>query len=167
MSDAPCRFDASASLLAEITTLVQHEARLIDEGRYDEWLALFTDDGRYWVPAHADQVEQQGEASIALEDPFLLRLRIDRLRHPQAHSQQPASRALHLLQATVITGGQSPDWQTRTPFLYFEQRGPHQIQLPGTATHHLSRIDGTLRIRMKRVDLLAAGHALPMIQLFP
>ncbi|MEZ5739498.1 MAG: aromatic-ring-hydroxylating dioxygenase subunit beta [Burkholderiaceae bacterium] len=157
----------SPALLAEITALVQHEARLVDEGRFDEWLALFTDDGRYWVPSHAGQVSEHGEASIALEDPFLLRLRIDRLRHPQAHSQQPASRALHLLQATAIIGGQAPEWQTRTPFLYFEQRGPGQIQLPGTATHHLTRIDGTLRIRMKRVDLLGAGQALPMIQLFP
>jgi len=30
--------------------LVAHEARLLDERRHDEWLALFTEDGRYWVP---------------------------------------------------------------------------------------------------------------------
>ena len=27
------------------------EARLLDAGRFDEWLALFAEDGFYWVPA--------------------------------------------------------------------------------------------------------------------
>ena len=30
------------------------EARLADEGRYAEWLALWTDDAVYWVPATTD-----------------------------------------------------------------------------------------------------------------
>ena len=28
-----------------------HEARLLDEARFDEWLALFTADAWYWVPS--------------------------------------------------------------------------------------------------------------------
>ena len=32
-----------------------HEARLLDEKRYDEWNALFTDDAHYWVPLARDQ----------------------------------------------------------------------------------------------------------------
>ena len=27
-----------------------HEARLLDERRFDDWLALFAPDGWYWVP---------------------------------------------------------------------------------------------------------------------
>jgi len=30
------------------------EARLADEARYAEWLALWTDDAVYWVPATTD-----------------------------------------------------------------------------------------------------------------
>ena len=33
-----------------------HEARLLDEGRFDEWLALFTPDAWYWVPAEPDPI---------------------------------------------------------------------------------------------------------------
>ena len=29
------------------------EARALDEARYDDWLALFADDGHYWVPLTA------------------------------------------------------------------------------------------------------------------
>ena len=31
-----------------------HEARLLDEARFDEWLALFTADGWYWVPSEPE-----------------------------------------------------------------------------------------------------------------
>lgn len=152
---------------AELAAFVVHEARLLDEGRLDEWLGLFAPEGRYWVPGAPGQQDATLAPSIALEDVFLLRLRIERLRHPQAHSQHPPSRALHLLQAPHCIGADARGWRTRTPFLYFEQRGADQISVPGTATHDLVRIDGTLRIQLKRVDLLAAGQALPMIQLFP
>ncbi|MEZ5659621.1 MAG: aromatic-ring-hydroxylating dioxygenase subunit beta [Burkholderiaceae bacterium] len=130
-------------------------------------MALFAPDGHYWVPAAPGQTDMRLQPSLALEDPFLLRLRIDRLRHPQAHSQHPASRCLHILQASHCEAAAASAWRMRTPFLYFEQRGGDQISLPGCATHELVRIDGKLKIRLKRVDLLAAGQALPMIQLFP
>ena len=39
----------------DLARFVRHEARLIDEKRYDEWYALFTDDGYYWVPATPGQ----------------------------------------------------------------------------------------------------------------
>jgi 3-phenylpropionate/cinnamic acid dioxygenase small subunit len=32
-----------------------HEARLLDEGRFDEWLALFTPDASYWVPSSGSE----------------------------------------------------------------------------------------------------------------
>jgi hypothetical protein len=32
-----------------------HEARLLDEARFDEWLALFTEDTRCRVPSEPDQ----------------------------------------------------------------------------------------------------------------
>ncbi|MEZ5650270.1 MAG: aromatic-ring-hydroxylating dioxygenase subunit beta [Burkholderiaceae bacterium] len=154
-------------LSVRLTRFIAHEARLLDERRHDEWLALFAPDGKYWVPSHPDQTEMRLEPSLALEDVFLLGLRIARLRHPQAHSQHPPSRALHVLQASQCIDADGGRFVMRTPFHYFEQRGDDQVSLPGCATHELVMIDGTLKIRLKRVDLLAAGRALPMIQLFP
>ena len=37
-----------------MTEFLYREARLADEARYAEWLALWTDDGVYWVPATTD-----------------------------------------------------------------------------------------------------------------
>jgi 3-phenylpropionate/cinnamic acid dioxygenase small subunit len=37
-------------LAQEITEFLYTEAELLDERRYDEWLALLSDDIRYWMP---------------------------------------------------------------------------------------------------------------------
>jgi len=37
-----------------VTEFLYMEARLADEARYAEWLALWTDDAVYWGPATTD-----------------------------------------------------------------------------------------------------------------
>ncbi|MEZ5729847.1 MAG: aromatic-ring-hydroxylating dioxygenase subunit beta [Burkholderiaceae bacterium] len=151
----------------ELAAFVAWETRLVDEARYDEWIALFTDDGHYWVPSGTDQRSPGGEASLAYEDKLLLRLRAQRLAHPHAHSQHPASRAIHVLQPSRLVGVEAEAWILRTPFVYAEARGEQELSLAGVAWHHLVGPLASPRIRLKRVDLLSAGAALPMIQLFP
>jgi 3-phenylpropionate/cinnamic acid dioxygenase small subunit len=147
---------------------IAHEARLLDEQRFDEWLALFADDGRYWVPLQG-AAQQEGAAHNALadEDRLLLSLRIARLKNPKAHSQHPRSRCQHVLQASTQLAGDDSACELRTPFLYIESRGERQLLLAGACTHRLVRAGGEWRIRCKRVDLLDAGAPLPAIQLFP
>ncbi|HKX43161.1 MAG TPA: aromatic-ring-hydroxylating dioxygenase subunit beta [Burkholderiaceae bacterium] len=148
--------------------LVVHEARLLDERRYDEWLALYTDDGRYWVPLQgAAQEEGAPHNALADEDRLLLALRIERLKNPRAHSQHPASRGQHVLQASSVMLDEPERCELRTPFVYIESRGARQLVLAGACTHRLVKVDDTWRIRLKRVDLLDAGMPLPALQLFP
>ncbi|MGH1360659.1 MAG: aromatic-ring-hydroxylating dioxygenase subunit beta [Burkholderiaceae bacterium] len=157
---------------AELARFIALETRLIDDGDYESWLGLFADDGHYWLPISPEQTDPVMQPCLAYEDPLLLSIRVKRLRHPQAHSQKPGSRCQHVLQAsrlieTTTAGNGDECWITRTPFTYYEHRGEQTIHLAGTATHRLIKIDGTLRIRLKRVDLLQGSTALPMIQLFP
>ena len=152
----------------DAVSFVAHEARLLDERRYDEWLALFADDGRYWVPLQgAAQQEGAPHNALADEDRLLLQLRIERLKNPRAHSQHPPSRCQHVLQAPTVTLDEPERCELRTPFVYIESRGERQLMLAGTCSHRLVKADGTWRIRLKRVDLLDAGAPLPAIQLFP
>jgi 3-phenylpropionate/cinnamic acid dioxygenase small subunit len=147
---------------------VAHEARLLDERRHDEWLALFADDGRYWVPLRgAAQHESAAVNALADEDLLLLKLRVERLKSARAHSQHPPSRCQHVLQASTLTLDEPDRCELRTPFLYIESRGERQLTLAGTTEHRLVRVGRDWRIRLKRVNLLDAGTALPAIQLFP
>lgn len=153
-----------------LVEFVLDEARLLDEARYDEWLALFADDAHYWVPlAGARQEDAQRHASIAYEDRLLLSLRIERLRNPRAYSQQPRSRSQHVLQQPAVEHAdhEANDYRLRTPFVYVEARGEQQMLLAGVWRHRLVRVGDALRIALKRVDLLNAPAAHAAIQLFP
>lgn len=153
----------------ELAALVYREARLLDEGRYDEWLALFAEDGRYWVPLEPGQTDPVGRQSLAYEDPLLLRIRVARLRDPKAYSMRPPAAGRHVLQAPAVelADHAANRYVTWTPFVYVEVRGDDQITLAGTATHELRVGGGALQIVLKRVDLANAGAALPSILLFP
>ena len=54
----------------------------------------------------------------------------------------------------------------RTELHYTETQGDEMVMLVGTAYHHLSQIDGSLRITHKRVNLINCDAALPAVQLF-
>ena len=45
-----------------------HEARLLDERRFDQWLALWDEDGRYWVPRFHGQTNPFEQISLFWED---------------------------------------------------------------------------------------------------
>ncbi len=146
------------------------EARLLDARRWDDWLALFAADGRYWVPlAGAEQADRARHNSLADEDRLLLSLRIERLKNSRAHSQHPPSRCQHVLQPSTLVQADEGcgRYETHTPFVYFESRGERRLMLAGTARHRLVRDGDDFRIELKRVDLLDAGEPLPAIQLFP
>ncbi|MFM9921638.1 aromatic-ring-hydroxylating dioxygenase subunit beta [Variovorax sp. H27-G14] len=147
--------------------LIALEAELIDAKRFDEWLALFAEDGHYWVPLlGAAQADPFSHNSLAYEDRLLLQLRVERLKNPRAHSQHPPSHSQHVLQPSRIEQQSDDEARLRTPFLYVEARGQDHVLLSGTAHHHLVRTPDGWRIREKRIDLLDAARALPAIQLF-
>ena len=152
----------------DLIAFVYEEARLIDEKRFDEWLALFADDGCYWIPLVPNQQDGIDHASLMYEDRLLLQLRIERMRSPRAFSLQPESRCLHVLQCPEIVsmGDDGDACLTRTRYIYVETRGDEQQVYACTAEHTLVWQDGVLRIRQKRVNLLNCDAALPSIQLF-
>lgn len=158
---------APASHEALIDFVVQ-EARLLDAKRYDEWNALFTDDGIYWVPLVPGQEDGEQHTSHMYEDKLLRTLRIERLKSPRAFSQQPPSRCHHLLQRPSVEQADAVAnrYLLRTEFHYTESQGDAMQFLVGTCWHHLSLQDGVLRITLKRVDLLNCDAALPAVQLF-
>jgi 3-phenylpropionate/cinnamic acid dioxygenase small subunit len=153
--------------MTQAQDFVAHEAALLDAGRFDDWLALFAEDGRYWVPLQgAAQTDPFSHNSIAYEDRLLLQLRIERLKNPRAHSQHPKSHCQHVLQRSVVQHDDERGLALSTPFIYVEARGEEQVLLAGTCRHLLIRHAEGFLIRQKRIDLLNAGRALPAIQLF-
>jgi 3-phenylpropionate/cinnamic acid dioxygenase small subunit len=152
----------------DLVDFVVQEARLLDGKRYDDWNRLFTDDGIYWVPLVPGQEDGINHTSHMYEDKLLRELRIERLKSPRAFSQQPPSRSHHLLQFPTVESFQPEEnaYVVRTEFHYTESQGEELQTYVGTFLHHLTLREGTLRMTLKRVNLLNPDAALPAIQLF-
>lgn len=153
---------------AQLLDLVYLESRLIDDRRFDEWYALYADDAFYWVPLVPGQADGENHTSLMYEDKLLLKLRIERFGNPRSYSLHPQVRCLHVLQRPEIEladpGGNR--WVLRTNLVYVETQGDTQQVYAAVTRLTVSAIDGALRIRLKRVDLLNCDAPLPSIQLF-
>jgi benzoate/toluate 1,2-dioxygenase beta subunit len=148
--------DASGDMtaLAEVADLLYEEARLLDERRFAEWLALYTDDAIYWMPARWGQQSIADEVSLFHDDHMTLRTRIGRLIHPRAHAQLPPSRTVHFITNVRIAGEAKDVLRAHSSCLFHEFRAPDRTVLAALVEHHLRREEGRLRIAWKRVDLL-------------
>ncbi len=151
---------------SEVAAFVLHEARLIDEQRFDEWLDLFTEDGRYWMPLEYGQTDPILHNSLFYDDKILLRIRIERLKGAKTYSQKPKSRCHHLMGAPLVEGRDADGVRTWAPFHYVETRLDEQTLYAGWARHTLVMVDGALRIKLKRIDLVNCDSAFGNIQLF-
>lgn len=152
----------------DLIDFVVREARLLDEKHYEEWNALFTDDAFYWVPLTPDQPDGLNHTSHLYEDKLLRALRIERLKSKRAFSQQPPSRAHHLLQTPTVEefDAETHRYMVRSAFHYTEVQGDELNFFVGTCFHHLTLHEGALRMTLKRVNLLNSDAALPAVQLF-
>ena len=152
----------------DLIDFVYREARLIDQHRFEEWLELFAEDGKYWMPLEWGQTDARLTASLMYEDKLLLAIRVERLKGNRTFSQKPKSRCHHVLQHPQIderdeAGNHYVLW---TPMHYVETRLDEQTLYAAWATHRLAVEDGRLKIKLKRVDLVNCDAAFGNIQLF-
>jgi benzoate/toluate 1,2-dioxygenase beta subunit len=150
-------------LRSEAEALLFAEARLLDAGRFEEWLALFADDGFYWLPAAPGQTDPLNHLSIVYEDKSVLRMRIRRLAHPRVYSAQPAPRTTHLVGSVSAARPPEPgiDCECRSTVMVAEYRpGRDDRRLwAGQQLHRLRRTPEGLRIVLKRIDLIDCDAA--------
>jgi 3-phenylpropionate/cinnamic acid dioxygenase small subunit len=131
-----------------------HEARLLDEAMFDDWLALFTPDAQYWVPSQPDQQSPHDTVSLMYDDRRLLETRVRRLASPRIYSQEPRSRTSRIV-ANVTVEETGPEYVVaRSKFMMIEFRRNEQRLFGGTCLHRLMLQNGDLRIRLKRIDLV-------------
>jgi benzoate/toluate 1,2-dioxygenase beta subunit len=151
---APARKAASALSRADAEDFLGHEARLLDEARYDEWLALFTAEAHYWVPSEPNQQSATDTISLMYDDRRLLETRVRRLASPRIYSQEPRSRTSRIVTNVTIEGADSATTEVRSKFMIVEYRREEQRIFAGTYRHTLVATGGDIRIAFKRIDLV-------------
>lgn len=133
-----------------------HEARLLDERRFREWMNLFTDDGVYWVPSTPDQKSPLTQASLFYDDRQLMATRIERLEHPLIHVQTPPSQTVHLVSNVEVreADDSAGAYTIGSNMIMSEFRLDQQRLFAARQTHRLRRDGDSYRIAHKRVDLV-------------
>jgi 3-phenylpropionate/cinnamic acid dioxygenase small subunit len=145
----------------EIETFLVHEARVLDERRYEDWLALFTEDGWYWVPVQEGQADPKETVSLIYDDRRLLETRVRRLAQTKLHAQEPKSRTSRIVTNVSVEARDDAGATVRSKFIVTEYRRGAQIAYAGTYFHRLVRRGGQFRIAWKRVDIVNSEDALP------
>ena len=154
--------------MTDVEKLLQREARLLDEGSYPEWLALYADECEYWVPASPGQTDAREQVSLFYEDRTLMETRVRRLRHSQAHSLVPPFRTSRLvgnIDAAPVPGVPL-EMLVSSTFHLVEFRQAEQRVFAGRYKHRLRASEGGLKIVSKRVELINCDAAHEVIQGF-
>jgi 3-phenylpropionate/cinnamic acid dioxygenase small subunit len=140
--------------LADCEAFLIEEARLLDEAKFDSWLALFTEEARYWVPSQPNQDSPVTTVSLMYDDRRLLETRVRRLASPRIYSQEPRSRTSRIVANVTIEERHATNVHLRSKFQLTEFRRNEQRFFAGTSFHTLTVADGHMKIAYKRVDLV-------------
>jgi 3-phenylpropionate/cinnamic acid dioxygenase small subunit len=149
---------AAAPSLEAVIAFLTHEAELIDEGRFEDWLRLFLPECTYWLPLKPSQQSGKDMVSLIYDDRLLLETRVRRLAHPRFHAQKPPSRTCHLIGNVAIKeiDRASGEVLVRSNQIVAEHRRNKQNVYPGRCLHRLLPEGGSFRIRSKRFDMIGS-----------
>lgn len=153
-------------MLNEIAALIAEEARRLDDRDYAGWLALFTEDCRYWVPVSPDQSRPGEGVALFHDDRQLMMARAHRLLNPRVFGAEPSPRTCHVVSGVRIDRDDGDELTVTSSQIMLEYRDrdgfeADQRSFGGRVTHVLRRVGtgnwGGWRIALKRIDLINAG----------
>jgi benzoate/toluate 1,2-dioxygenase beta subunit len=86
----------------DICTFLYREARLLDDRRFDEWLACYAPDVEFWMPAWSDDDELTTDphsqiSLIYYADRHGLEDRVFRLKTERSSASMPEARTAHFI----------------------------------------------------------------------
>jgi 3-phenylpropionate/cinnamic acid dioxygenase small subunit len=152
----------------EVEDFLYREAELLDERRYEEWLKLFTDDVRYWMPMRrnvpADELDREftregTDVNWFDEGKDTLTRRVKQIRTGVHWAEQPPSRICHMVSNVQIVA-MTPDdpspmeVMVKSRFLLYRNRVETETDLlVGKREDQLRRVDGEWRIARRKIVL--------------
>jgi 3-phenylpropionate/cinnamic acid dioxygenase small subunit len=145
----------------EFRRLLEREARLLDQLRYDDWLKMYAAECIYWVPSTPGAGDPRREISVMFDDRRRLEDRIYRMRTGFAWSQAPASRTVRLISNVEVFSTASDEARMlRSNFLISEFWGEETRVLTGWAGHRVVRAGSDWKIQAKQVNLINCDQSI-------
>ena len=158
---------ARGKLQQGIRDLIRLETRCLNQADLETWASLFTQDGYYWMPLDAGQTDPEQHDSLIWDNRALMEMRRHNLHNPLSPSMQLEVRSMRILSELEVDfpEGATGDIVVRADVIavIFHRQ---QDLYAGAVTWRLTRTEGGLKIRFKRVDLLNADAPLDSIMMY-
>ena len=121
---------AAMLLHYEVERFYYDEAALLDSHRYEEWLALFSDDAHYFMPIRRTRMLREldkeftrpGEMAFFDDTKTLLAGRIIKLGSGRSWAEDPPSRTRHLITNVRITKDEGRTLEVESNFHLYRTR---------------------------------------------
>jgi 3-phenylpropionate/cinnamic acid dioxygenase small subunit len=155
-------------LKEEVEALLYREAELLDDRRFEDWLDLFTEDVRYWMPMRRNVPAEEPAREFTREGVDVnwfdegkdtLSRRVKQIRTGVHWAEQPPSRICHMVSNVQLLGAPSDDASpaevtVKSRFLIYRNRVETETDLlVGKREDRLRRVDGAWRIARRKIIL--------------
>ncbi len=160
-------------VIREVEQLLYREARMLDSRRFHQWLELFTDDVRYWMPIRSnrypasskaitildgsryeeEELSKENELAILDENKDSLTRRVQRLDTGMAWAEDPPSRTRHIISNIEVEPGDTEsELRVYSNYVVYRNRGEtEQDFYVGAREDTLRRVGGELKIARRKV----------------
>lgn len=150
----------TSDLLQRVTAFIYREGRYQDDHQYDDWEALWADDGIYWIPANGDDIDPEKQMSIVYDNRSRIALRIRQLHTGKRHAQAPRSRVRRVVSNIEIVSVTAEGIQVFCNSLVFESSMRDDTLWSARTEYWLKDIGGDFRMSRKNVFLTNNDKAL-------
>lgn len=142
------------TLREQVEDFLFKEAALLDDWRLDEWVDLFTDDGRYVVPT-TDLPDGDPLRDLVFIDDDInrLRARAVRLNSRHAHREYPWSRTRRFISNVRVEESKEGELAVSSNVLVYRFRAGEGAPYVGSVHYILRQDGGAFRIAYRRAVL--------------
>ena len=152
----------SLELIKELEQTLYREARLLDQERHDEWLAMLAQDVHYFMPGvetryrkdKTDTLHDLTRMAYYNDDLATLTFRVARLQTGTAWSEDPATRYAHLITNIEVELTDVPDeYRVYSNFHSYRSRNEREEDNLIGSREDIWRRDGDSYLLAKRYIL--------------
>jgi 3-phenylpropionate/cinnamic acid dioxygenase small subunit len=147
----------------EVEQFLYREAELLDERRYEEWLALLTDDVHYLMPLRRNVPHDETEREFTRggvdvnwfdEGKDTLVRRVRQILTGIHWAEEPPSRICHMVSNVQVLRATPAEVEVKSRFLVYRNRVETETDLlVGKREDLLRRVEGGLRLARRRIVL--------------
>jgi benzoate/toluate 1,2-dioxygenase beta subunit len=143
---------------AEVEAFLYREARLLDDRQWDEWLALYSPDVEYWMPAWDDDDQlvddpQQHISLIYYPNRDGLEDRVFRIKTERSGASMPEPRTSHNICNVEITAERDGELDVRFNWFTLSHRYKDTLTFFGTSYYSLDVRGASPLITRKKIVL--------------